>query len=186
MNCRKMEAGPMSQPAVVERLRKFVCVQVYADRVPHIIDSAEAKRLLEAKLRAEEASKLVIEKNQMLESLSAKLSKYLSPQLFRSIFSGEKNVEVASQRKKLTIFFSDIKDFTATTERLQPEQITLLLNEYFTEMSRIALEHGATIDKFIGDAMLMFFGDPESKGVEEDAKACVRMAIAMHRFPDAD
>jgi class 3 adenylate cyclase len=48
-------------------------------------------------------------------------------------------------------------------------------------MSKIALEHGATIDKFIGDAMLMFFGDPESKGVEEDAKACVRMAIAMQR-----
>ena len=48
-------------------------------------------------------------------------------------------------------------------------------------MSDIAMEHGATIDKFIGDAMLMFFGDPETKGVEEDAKACVRMAMAMQR-----
>ncbi len=48
-------------------------------------------------------------------------------------------------------------------------------------MSQIALEHGATIDKFVGDAMLMFFGDPETKGVEEDTKACVRMAIAMQR-----
>ena len=48
-------------------------------------------------------------------------------------------------------------------------------------MSQIALQHGATIDKFIGDAMLMFFGDPETKGVEEDAKACVAMAIAMQR-----
>ena len=45
----------------------------------------------------------------------------------------------------------------------------------------IALQHGATIDKFIGDAMLLFFGDPESKGVAEDAKACVMMAIAMQR-----
>ena len=45
----------------------------------------------------------------------------------------------------------------------------------------IALQHGATIDKFIGDAMLLFFGDPESKGVAEDAKACVLMAIAMQR-----
>ena len=45
----------------------------------------------------------------------------------------------------------------------------------------IALQHGATIDKFIGDAMLLFFGDPQSKGVAEDAKACVVMAIAMQR-----
>ena len=46
-------------------------------------------------------------------------------------------------------------------------------------MSQIVLDYGATIDKFIGDAMLMFFGDPETKGVAEDAKACVRMAHAM-------
>src|SRR4029078_5246844 len=86
-------------------------------------------------------------------------------------------------RKKLTIFFSDIEDFTAKTERMQPEQITLLLNEYFTEMSTIALFHGGTIDKFVGDAMLIFFGDPESKGEVEDAKSCVRMSIAMqHRL----
>ena len=50
-----------------------------------------------------------------------------------------------------------------------------------TEMSKIALAHGATIDKYIGDAMLLFFGDPESRGVQEDAKACVMMAIAMQR-----
>jgi adenylate cyclase len=54
-----------------------------------------------------------------------------------------------------------------------------LLNEYFTEMSKIALVHGGTIDKFIGDAMLIFFGDPETKGDAEDAKACLRMAIEM-------
>jgi class 3 adenylate cyclase len=76
-----------------------------------------------------------------------------------------------------------IKDFTATTERMQPEQITQLLNEYFTEMSAIALRHGGTIDKFVGDAMLIFFGDPESKGEVIDAKSCVRMSIDMqHRL----
>src|SRR5271168_2947671 len=54
------------------------------------------------------------------------------------------------ERKLLTIFFSDIKDFTATTERLAPELITKLLNEYLTEMSAIAQAHGGTIDQFIG------------------------------------
>ena len=123
--------------------------------------------------------------NNFLASLSVKISRYLSPQVYSSIFSGHKDVVIHTERKKLTIFFSDIKDFTATTERLQPEQVTELLNEYFTEMSDIALKHGGTIDKFIGDAILIFFGDPETKGDAEDAKACLRMAIEMrHRLAE--
>src|ERR1700722_6372102 len=117
--------------------------------------------------------------NEFLAALSMKISRYLSPQVYKSIFSGQKDVIIHTERKKLTIFFSDIKDFTATTERLQPELITQLLNEYFTEMSNIALKHGGTIDKFIGDAILIFFGDPETKGAEEDARACMRMALEM-------
>jgi class 3 adenylate cyclase len=123
--------------------------------------------------------------NEFLASLSMKISRYLSPQIYKSIFSGQKDVTIHTERKTLTIFFSDIKDFTSTTERLQPEQITRLLNEYFTEMSSIALHHGGTIDKFVGDAMLIFFGDPESKGEAEDAKACLRMALDMqHRLAE--
>ena len=129
----------------------------------------------------DEQKELVEEKNGKLESLSLKLSKYLAPQIYQSIFSSELDVSLETKRKKLTVFFSDIKDFTQITEDLQAEDLADLLNEYFTEMSKIALQHGATIDKFIGDAMLMFFGDPETKGVEEDAKACVQMAIAMQR-----
>ena len=148
-------------------------------------DITEQKRaeqaLLEAKRRAEEANKLVTEKNEMLEALSSKLAKYLSPQIYNSIFSGEQSVEIASKRKKLTIFFSDIAAFTETTDNLESEELTAVLNHYLTEMSAIALEYGATIDKYIGDAMLLFFGDPETKGVKEDAKACVMMAIAMQR-----
>jgi adenylate cyclase len=119
--------------------------------------------------------------NEFLAALSMKISRYLSPQVYKSIFSGQKDVTIHTERKKLTIFFSDIKDFTATTERLQPELITQLLNEYFTEMSNIALAHGGTIDKFIGDAILIFFGDPDTKGEAEDAKACLRMAADMQR-----
>lgn len=120
-------------------------------------------------------------KNAFLGKISGNLSKYLSPQIYKSIFLGQKDVEISTERKKLTVFFSDIKDFTATTERLQPEELTSLLNEYFTEMSAIAEEHGATIDKFIGDAIVAFFGDPVSHGVVEDARACVNMAIAMQK-----
>ncbi len=153
--------------------------------VTAIADITALKRseqaLLEAKQRAEEANRLVTEKNGILESLSAKLSKYLSPQIYQSIFTGKQNVEISAKRKKLTIFFSDIAGFTETTDNLESEELTDVLNHYLTEMSTIALSYGATIDKYIGDAMLLFFGDPISKGVKEDAKACVLMAIAMQR-----
>jgi len=120
-------------------------------------------------------------KNKMLESLSSQLSKYLSPQVYSSIFSGAQSVELASTRKKLTVFFSDIAGFTETADRLESEDLTQLLNHYLTEMSQIALEYGGTIDKYVGDAILIFFGDPETKGVKEDALACVEMALAMRK-----
>lgn len=137
---------------------------------------------LQTMRQAREAAEAeVSRKNKELEALSRKLAKYLSPQIYNSIFTGAQSVEIASNRKKLTVFFSDIADFTGTTEKLESEELTQLLNRYLTEMARIALEFGATIDKYIGDAVLAFFGDPESKGVKQDARACVRMAIAMQR-----
>ncbi|MDQ2817272.1 MAG: adenylate/guanylate cyclase domain-containing protein [Candidatus Eremiobacteraeota bacterium] len=119
--------------------------------------------------------------NDFLASISIKISRYLSPQVYKSIFTGQTDTSIHTTRKKLTIFFSDIKDFTSTTEQLQPEELTALLNEYFTEMSNIALSYGGTIDKFVGDAILVFFGDPETKGVSEDARCALRTAVEMQR-----
>ena len=120
-------------------------------------------------------------KSNQLEQLSKQLAKYLSPQVYESIFHGRQTATIAATRKKLTVFFSDIADFTETADRLESEELTQLLNHYLTEMSNIALEHGATIDKYVGDAILIFFGDPETRGTREDALACVRMAVAMRR-----
>jgi adenylate cyclase len=129
------------------------------------------------KQREEELTK----KSNALEQLSNQLAKYLSPQIYASIFSGRQEVKLVSQRKRLTVFFSDLAGFTETTERLESEDLTRLLNQYLTEMSQIALAHGATIDKYVGDAIVIFFGDPESRGIKEDAVACVKMAIAMRK-----
>ncbi len=119
------------------------------------------------------------EKTATLEHLSNQLAKYLSPQIYESIFQGEQDVRVTSSRKKLTVFFSDIEGFTETAEQMESEELTSLLNSYLTEMSKIALKFGATIDKYVGDAILIFFGDPQSNGVKQDAIACVKMAMAM-------
>ena len=116
---------------------------------------------------------------QSFEDLSQKLGKYLSPQVHDAIFSGRQDVQITTRRKKMTVFFSDIRNFTATSESLQPEALTIYLNEYFSLLTRIALKHGATIDKYIGDAMMVFFGDPDSKGEREDAWSCVAMAMEM-------
>jgi class 3 adenylate cyclase len=121
------------------------------------------------------------EKNELLANLSSKLAKFLPPQLYNSIFTGTHTTRVAAKRKKLTIFFSDIANFTETTDRLESEELTNLLNQYLTEMSKIAVSYGATIDKYMGDGIMGFFGDPASRGSKEDAIACVKMAIAMQR-----
>jgi len=133
--------------------------------------------ITELKQREEELS----EKSNALEQLSNQLAKYLSPQVYESIFSGKQEVKLTSRRKKLTVFFSDIAGFTETADKLESEDLTRLLNEYLTEMSQIALAYGATIDKYVGDAIVIFLGDPETRGVKEDALACVEMAIAMRK-----
>ena len=153
-------------------------VAVYTN-ITEIKNAEEEIRAANSKL--EQVNDLVTEKNKALEILSTKLSKYLSPQVYSSIFAGSKEVKIVSSRKKLTVFFSDIADFTATTDDLESEELTTLLNHYLTEMSVIALSYGATIDKDIGDAILAFFGDPDTRGVKEDAIACVNMAIAMQK-----
>ena len=172
---RRDEVGQMA--AAVEVFRESM---VASQRYEEERRKAE-QEIRESRDTAEAANKELDDKNTMLNGLSRKLSKYLSPQIYENIFSGASDVVLRTDRKKLTVFFSDIKDFTQTTGDLQPEDLAYLLNEYFSEMSQIALQYGATIDKFIGDAMLLFFGDPQSKGVVEDARLCVRMSIAMQR-----
>lgn len=163
---------------------------------PHVQQRQDGRYIMVSERRTEEGGTVAVysditelkeretqlaQKSSELEQLAGQLAKYLSPQVYESIFTGRQEVKVASQRKKLTVFFSDIADFTETTEKLESEDLTLLLNEYLTEMSRIALNHGATIDKYVGDAIVIFFGDPETRGVQEDALACVEMAIEMRQ-----
>jgi len=118
--------------------------------------------------------------NLQLKLNNYKLAKYLSPSLRKAILSG-KRVTLETQRKKLSVFFSDIKGFSELSEELETEALTEMLNLYLTEMSNIALKFGGTIDKFIGDAIMVFFGDPVSRGAKEDCIACVSMAIAMQK-----
>jgi class 3 adenylate cyclase len=114
-----------------------------------------------------------------LVRLGKKYSSYLSPELARSIECGEINTAVNSSRKKLTIFFSDIQGFTQQTSKLEPEDLSILLNSYLEAMNEVIAKYNGTLDKYIGDAILVFFGDPHTKGLAEDARACGSMALEM-------
>jgi class 3 adenylate cyclase len=108
------------------------------------------------------------------------LSRYVSPQVWKLIFSGY-TIKLETKRKQMTVFFSDIKGFSELSEQLDPHELSEILSEYLTEMSNIVLQFGGTIDKYIGDAIMVFYGDPSTRGLKQDCIACVSMAIEMKR-----
>jgi class 3 adenylate cyclase len=148
----------------------------FVDRTAEFNLRKERQNLLNEKIRDRE---IIEEKSNQLESLAKRLAKYLSPQIYQSIFADEDGGEQKHARKNLTIFLSDIVQFTDLADTLEPERLAAVINSYLSEMSTIAVECGGTIDKFIGDAVLIFFGDPETDGEEEDALKCAEMAIRM-------
>ena len=146
------------------------------DRTAETILKQENEKLISLNQEAYDSLK---EKNTKLEKISNRLAKYLSPQIYKNIFEADSEQTNDYKRKKLTVFFSDIKGFTDLSDTLDPDLLAELINDYLSAMTDIALKHGGTIDKFIGDAILIFFGDPESDGLKKDAAKCLSMAIAM-------
>ena len=154
----------------------------------------QEKKLLEGKREIEDLKILydnIVEHGTLIENdlenanvetkkLLNSMKKYLSPQLFNSIVnSSAKGSDLSYKRKKFTIFFSDIVGFTQITDMIEPEALSSLLNDYLNEMSKIAVKYGGTIDKFIGDAIMIFFGDSDSGDERESARQCVRMGLEM-------
>lgn len=148
----------------------------FVDRTQEWNLKHEKEELLEERLKDQE---LIAAKTQQLEQLAKRLAQYLSPQIYETIFSGKSKEEDSYNRKNLTVFFSDIVQFTDMSDSLEPEKLATVINSYLSEMTQVALDCGGTIDKFIGDAILVFFGDPESRGENQDALAGVDMALKM-------
>lgn len=132
----------------------------------------QAKQLGQIKHLEGEHTQLKLKTYQILKYLPAPLRERLATQ---------RDVEAKTSRKKVTIFFSDVVGFSELAEEMEANELSNLLNSYLTEMSDVADKYGGTVDKFMGDGIMIFFGDPQSKGPKEDAVACVRMAVEMRR-----
>ncbi|MDD2229584.1 MAG: adenylate/guanylate cyclase domain-containing protein [Candidatus Cloacimonetes bacterium] len=117
-----------------------------------------------------------------LNNLKERLSHYVSPPLYRKITSGKEKVELnQTKRVKLTIFNSDIVDFSTHSANMEGEALSAILNSYLEEMTNIINEYGGTLDKYMGDAILVFFGDPDLTDDFDHANRCLNMALAMRQ-----
>lgn len=107
------------------------------------------------------------------------LARFFSPRVAASIVSHEGEIRVQTSRKMLTVFFADLVGFSQLAEDLSLDDLSELLFGYLSEMTQIAERHGGTVDKYIGDCIMVFFGDPSSAGVKADAERCASMGLDM-------
>lgn len=109
------------------------------------------------------------------------LTRYVPHQLRSSIIREHHTPIIYNKRTELTLMFADIVGFTQLSESLSAEHLANVLNTYMATMTRISIQHGALLDKFIGDGMVCFFGYPKSNDACGDAMACVAMALDMRQ-----
>jgi len=107
------------------------------------------------------------------------LRRYLSPNLTHKILSSGEPLSADPQRKMMTVLFSDIRNFSSFTENLEPEELFHLMDRYLSEMTRIIHYYEGTLNKIIGDGLLVFFNDPLPQA--DHAERAVKTAMAMQK-----
>jgi adenylate cyclase len=146
-------------------------------------DDPELKRLLteiaqeEAGHEASLRSRMRLYEQRIL--LRDTLSRYVSPTMTEEILKNPETMQLGGQRRHLTVLFADIKGFTTISEKMDPAEVVEMLNHFFTQMVDLVFEHQGTLDKFLGDGLMAFFGAPLE--VPRAASQAVACAIAMQQ-----
>lgn len=104
---------------------------------------------------------------------------YLTPKVIDELLAHPEKLSLGGEKRKMTILFSDIADFTSISERLSPTELTSLMNEYLTAMTNIISERNGVVDKYIGDAIMAFWGAPLEDS-EQALRACESAREMMH------
>ena len=159
---------PVDHGALVARVNSMLRIKALTDTV-----QAQSAKLAEWNAKLEQR---VNEQLGELENLS-RLKRFFSPQLAEAILTGGADNPLASHRREVTVVFLDLRNFTAFAETSEPEEVMRVLREFHTEMGKLILEHGGTLERFTGDGMMIFFNDPVV--VPDPAARALHMAVAM-------
>jgi adenylate cyclase len=106
-------------------------------------------------------------------------SQYIPPQLVAEISYSPAHLNLAGEARELTVLFCDLQNFSGAAEQLNPKQLTMLLNDYFTDMTEVLYQYDATIDKYIGDSIMAFWGAPVRR--DDHARLAVMAALSMDK-----
>ena len=124
--------------------------------------------------KRDEAKEKVAEMSSLLKKM---FGRYLSTEVMNALIENPSALELGGERRKVTIMMTDLRGFTALSERLEPEQVVQMLNAYFEIMVDLVLKYNGNINEFIGDALLVIFGAPQE--MEDRAQRAVACAIEM-------
>lgn len=116
------------------------------------------------------------------QEIKGAFAKYVSAQVVEQMIAHPERLRLGGERRELTLLFSDLAGFTSISEKLPPDGVAKVINAYLTEMTRVILAEGGTVDKFIGDAVMAFWGAPLDDA--DHARHAVRAAIAMQDAMD--
>jgi len=161
---------PVSQAELLARVRSLLRIKsLYDELLRQRGELAELNRTLEQR---------VADGVSQLEKVS-RLKRFFSPQLAELIVAGGADDPLKSHRRDITVVFLDLRGFTAFTETADPEDVMAVLGEYHAAVGALVLQHEATLERFTGDGIMVFFNDPVP--VPDPAPRAARMAIAMQR-----
>jgi adenylate cyclase len=160
---------PIHQPELLARVRSLLRIKHYHDTV-----ESQAAQLQDWNERLEER---VREQVAQLDRLG-RLKGFFSPQIADLIVSGGGEDLLKPHRREITVVYLDLRGFTAFTEATEPEEVMNVLREYHDVAGRLVTKHRGTIERFVGDGMMIFFNDPIP--VPDAAEEAVRMNAALH------
>lgn len=160
---------PVNQPELLARVRSLLRIKSLYDHVElQQTELAKWNRTLEMRVASGVAE---------VERLS-RMKRFFSPQVAEMITAGDVGDPMQSHRAEITVVFIDLRGYTAFTEVAEPEEVMTVLREYHADMGRLITKYNGTVERFAGDAIMIFFNDPVP--LPNPAEAAVRLAIDMH------